>query len=464
LVFKSIPQRPSRDFQWLIILLFTGYAIALVLLSANRAFWVDELLQLFGTRDLALRDLPRYVATFPGAAPIGYFTQNLAISAFGFSRFSARLPSELPSFLGCLGLVFLFRQLGIADRYKLAVLAWMLLPLQLRYGVEARPYALGLLFSILTTCCFFRLVSRPSYRNGVFYCLTIILGLYTAPYTLFLQVGFVVWTIVLQKDRSLRTIAVLALSVAGCAFAPWYLSAANYWKHYLAITADVGFHITPKFVLLPVQEISGGGYVCSIPLILLAVIGYRSKFLSAPVKRCLLAGILAGIVCVLAADVMSGYFFAIRQIMFILVPIIILVAAGLETLFQLKQIPVLIFLLSVLLVGAIVKDVRYFVDRSEDWGRAADGIAVAVDGGACLKLVGGDDPRFYTFYKSSLAKHLCDAQPPPGQSLALPFTRYTAAKDLRDTQLSLLQSGYIPLSTSQNGGTTLILYKKTVAK
>ena len=242
------------------------YALALWFLAQQRPFWVDELLQLFGTRDLAGSNLLRYVGTFPGAAPIGYFAQHWAIATLGFSPFSsARLFSIIPCILGCFGLTILLRYLGIRDRYGITILCWMLLPLQLRYGVEARPYALALFFSIVATGLFFRLLENPSRSNGSSYCFAVILALYTAPYTIFLQAGFVLCAICSRRNRSAGTISSAALAVAALSFAPWYWASANYWKHYLAVTADVGFKVTPKFFLLPIQEISGGGIYAPSP-------------------------------------------------------------------------------------------------------------------------------------------------------------------------------------------------------
>ncbi len=266
-----------------------------------------------------------------------------------------------------------------------------------------------------------------------------------------------------KQDRSVRLLALAALAIAGLVFSPWYWAAANYWKHYLAVTADVGFKFTPKFILLPIQEISGG-YLCSVPLILLAIIGGRSQRLSRPLKSCLLTGIVFGLVCVLVTDLTFGYFFAVRQIMFILVPIFVLAASGIENLLYERQRSVLAVLISVLVVGSVVKNVRYFSDQSEDWGAAAISLKAVVSKGACLKYVGTDDPRFYNFFDSSLAEHICPGRLLKGQPVAVPFTRYTAVKNLEQTKADLLKSGFKPQNTVQAGGTTLVVYDKELTK
>ena len=434
------------------------YGTLLVLLSATRPFWVDELLQLFGTRDLADYKLLRYVGTFPGAAPIGYFAQHWITATVGFSPVFVRLSSTLPCLLGCVCARFLLRQLRIQDRCGIAILCWMLLPIQLRYGVEARPYALALLFSIVATILFFRFLARPSYANGVFYCVSVLLAIYTAPYTLFLQAGYVVWAMFFQKNRTVRVISATALAVAGLGFSPWYWASINYWKHYLAVTADVGFHVTWKFVLLPIQEISGGGYLCSIPLLFLSAIGYRSRHLSRPLKNCLLLGILSGFAGAFATDLTFGYFFAIRQVLFILVPLILLTAAGIEDLLEHKRMPLHALLILLLIGSSFVKDVRYFSDTSENWSAAAATLKAAVATGACLKFVGADDPRYYTFFESSLSNHVCSSPVDLRQSIVVPFTRYTALQDLEKTRSEFSRLGYKTRSSVQSGGATVAIY------
>jgi hypothetical protein len=71
------------------------YAIVLVSLSGARPLWLDEIWQLIGTRDLSGPPLMRYVATFPGAAPLGYLVQHWTINLFGFSLFFSKVPIRI---------------------------------------------------------------------------------------------------------------------------------------------------------------------------------------------------------------------------------------------------------------------------------------------------------------------------------------------------------------------------------
>jgi Dolichyl-phosphate-mannose-protein mannosyltransferase len=451
---KSLPVSVPRVGSAVLICV---YAIVLVSLSGARPLWLDEIWQLIGTRDLSGPPLMRYVATFPGAAPLGYLVQHWTINLFGFSLFSARFPSELCSVFCCTGLILICRQLCIQNPW-FPLLCWMLLPIQLRYAVEGRPYEQGLLFSVLGTYLFFRLLEQSSFVNGVAYAVVVALGVYSAPYTLFLQGGYVFWVVVFQRDRVKGFLVVTALALSGCAFLPWYLTASNYWKDSIASSADVSFKVTPKFVLLPIREISGGGYVCSISLLVLAAWGCFSPRLSRPAKAALLLGTGSSFLCVLVTDLVFGYFFAVRQIMFILVPLVLLAAAGLSMLIEQKRWVLGGVLVSTLFVGSIVKDVRYFSDHTEDWAAGARLLRSVTNEGACLRFAAKNDAQIYAFFESSIVRSVCTIA--LNQSLvAVPIHRYNQQGDVRKVQERLKEHGFSLRNSVQAGGTDLKVYR-----
>ena len=157
-----------------------------------------------------------------------------------------------------------------------------------------------------------------------------------------------------------------------------------------------------------------------------------------------------------------GYFFAIRQIMFILVPMILLTASGVESLLEQRRFPLCAFVVSLLVLSSLVKNVRYFSDRSENWGAAAATLKVATVTGACVEFVGADDLRYYTFFDRSLSGHVCSIPWSSNQSIAVPFTRYTALNDLENFRLKLMKFGYKEKSSIHAGGATVTLYETSV--
>lgn len=101
-----------------------------------------------------------YIRVQAGAVPLGYLAQAAAIRIFGLSAFSGRLPSALSSLASCAGVYFLARRAAI--RWPLlAAVAFAVCPLQLRYALEARGYALALALSVYSTLLLFLILERP---------------------------------------------------------------------------------------------------------------------------------------------------------------------------------------------------------------------------------------------------------------------------------------------------------------
>jgi len=433
------------------------YAVLLVSLSAVHPFWLDEVMQLAGTRDYSGTALIRFIRDFPGTAPLGYLVQHWTIACLGFSSLSARISSEICSVLSCIALSVLGRQLGLRNRSFL-ILLWACLPLQLRYALEARPYSQALFFAILATACFLHLLSRPSFQRALAYAVVIALGLYTVPYTLFLQFGYVAGLIASRRGARETAYSAAAIAAACFSFLPWYVSSAHYWNKLL--DSLPAFKLSPKFLLLPVHEISGGGYVCSLALIALAILGSLSPAIERSRKLCLVCGIALGLFGAILSDAVFGYFFAIRQVMFILVPLTVLAVHGFVSALQQKRRVLAVALGGTLMVSAVVKNVRYLADRSENWAAAAAAIRSVTGNGACLKFVEGGDAALYGFFDSSLIGRAC-AGAADTPMIAVPTTAYTESTTLRNLTDELKRRGFQETRSTSAGGTKITSFYRS---
>src|SRR5580658_4171464 len=152
---SSIKRSPTWLYCWL-----AAYAVCLILLLTRLSLWLDEILDLMGARIQSFPELISYVRSNAGAVPLGYLAQAAAIRAFGLSAFSGRLPSALASLAGCAGVYFLARRTAVR-RPLLAAVAFAICPIQFRYALEARDYALALALSIYATLLFSFLRGRP---------------------------------------------------------------------------------------------------------------------------------------------------------------------------------------------------------------------------------------------------------------------------------------------------------------
>lgn len=164
----------------------------LELLSLSRPLWTDEVLQLAGTNNLSGRALLEFIKNMPGQAPLGYLIQHWTLQGLGFSSATARLPSVLCGVAAVFAVGALSKQVVPGSTLAVATI-WLGLPLVARYATEARPYSMALLFAALSTLFFHRLLTAPTIGNCVPYFLCVLAGLYSVPFTLFLQIG--IWRI-----------------------------------------------------------------------------------------------------------------------------------------------------------------------------------------------------------------------------------------------------------------------------
>ncbi len=308
-----------------------------------------------------------------------------------------------------------------------AVAIFALLPLQFRYCLEARPYSEALFFSSLATLLFVRLVRREGdLRSAIAYSAAVAVGLYMQPFLIFTEIGHVVWLATLTRSRPIRrslSLALCSLLIAGLLFLPWYVAARPHWE-------AIHTRLTPSIAADILHNLVGGGFLCSGIVIAAALVA-----LTATERRdrewimLLGAAISCGIAGPVLADVTQGYFFASRQLVFVLPALTVLTVLGFESL-RLRR-PIVASILGLLLVaGSLVADVRYIVWPSEDWGLAASHMVLQTDEGGCVVIIRRnpeegsapfserfldatdgerDSAAFYSFFEPSLRGRFCSS-------------------------------------------------------
>lgn len=427
-------------------------------LSSLRPFWTDEVLQLAGTYNLTGLALLRFVRIMPGQAPLTYVMQHWTLEWLGLSLVSARLPSVLCA----VAAIFVMRALSrrLVPGSTLAVLGiWLALPLITRYGTEARPYAEAVLCSALATLFFWKLNVSPSLTKCVLYGLCMLAGLYSIPFTFFVGLGHLAYLLFMHKPYRRLVLSLVPLLCAAALFAPWALWAQGAWERAVDIN-HLAFQLSPRFPLMLIQELSGGGYACSLPLIGLAVAGCRS--LSSEIKTFLLAGILVPIAGAIAADSVFHYYFAIRQVIIVLIPITLLAGEGVMVLCRSKSTYRLILaavLSTVFVVSCIVKDVRYFSNRSEDWTAGAQALSSATARGYCLALPEGTNMSLYALFSPELRSRICGDWP-RAPKILYPVSILTPPQDSVLMTKRIVENGFHEEERTAAGGTTLLFFVK----
>jgi uncharacterized membrane protein len=313
---------------------------------------MDELLQLSDVYKRSLPDTVARVARNPGGVPLTYVAENIFVNALGHPLYHAHLFSILCAIAGMASLMWLVRLLGSSTTWPVAAFTtYALLPISLRYAIEARQYGPALATSICATALVVWLDQQPSWWRALLYSFVLILGLYSQPYIAFIAAAHLLWA--LNRPKS-RTFVVAACALAALLFLPWYLYARAFWVN--AVTAG-GYQssLDWKTPLMILRELSGGGYFLSIAFVALAIRGYQRA------HRLLLFCIIVPIPLVLAANAWAHYFFAIRQLLFIVPPLCVLAAQGLCTLPK----PWRPALAATLAVIVLIFDIHWFANSKD---------------------------------------------------------------------------------------------------
>jgi 4-amino-4-deoxy-L-arabinose transferase-like glycosyltransferase len=399
----------------------------------------------------------------PAAVPLPYIVQQAFLAWFGFSTVVARAPAAIASVLG--GIVFAWLLAGPLSDARGSVpgglwtiTLFLAAPLQFRYALEARGYSLGLLFSLLTLLIFLELCRRPSIGLALLYSLAIALGLYSQPFSLLPVAGQLIWLMRPSADRSVRNYVLIAAAAACATFVPWYLEQADAKRHYahMAVYFFSWRQVTPWTLL---HEFPGGGYLPSIALFALAGYALSRESLKNPREQLLLSMAAVSICAPILADAADGYFFAARQLLFALPPIILLAGAGLDRLFAQRRGVLALAGLTVFLIPSAIKDYRDAVVPKDDLAATADRIETELAPDACLLIAPRNEIAYYSFFHPGLQLRACPERPDSETVLASDTGQYTTTEE-RAAMSAVLASEYRPERSIRVGRAQITLYRR----
>jgi hypothetical protein len=212
------------------------------------------------------------------------------------------------------------------------------------------------------------------------------------------------------------------------AFLPWYAYASPIWNETVKSTG-IHFHISWKTPLMLVREITGAGYIGGCAIILLAIIGSRRGITTLSLKWLLVLCAVIPVICVLVADAAADYFLAIRQMIFVLPPLLLLASDGLSTLMHVapRRTAALIGALTIFFV---VQDVRWLLKPRENWQLAATTIKeMRTEHDACTLYAPPDSLSYYAFFEPGLADTVCPLNQSVPGPVVLAISPYAAPVD-----------------------------------
>jgi hypothetical protein len=404
-----------------------AYFFLLLLLAPLRPLWLDELIELSDTYHHSVTETIDRAAHNPGGVPLAYLAENLLVNYLGHPFYTAHLFSILCAVGGLASLIWLVGLLEVPSGWLAVALLFAALPVSLRYAVEARQYGPALALSIAATAL---LTRSPSWPNAILYGVVLALGMYAQPYAAFVGAAHLLWS---WRAISFKyTLAGCAL--AGILFLPWYLYARGFWVH---AVSEAGYQSTLnwKTPLMILRELSGGGYLLTLSLIGLAVCGYWRTGMPLTSKRLLIYWAVVPIPLVLAANALFHYFFAIRQLLFIVPPLCILAAEGVWALQKVWRPCVA----AALLIAACISDIRWFTKAKEDWSLPAAAALRLLPPGGCVEAVPPSAADLYRLYQPTLP--FC-ANQAPAIILVSPYApaaqRAESSPNLGGTQVRIM--------------------------
>ncbi len=325
------------------------YALVMFGLAPLRPLWLDEVLQLSDTYHNRLDETTDRVAHNPGGVPLPYLVQNIFVNKVGHPFYSARALAVLWAIAAMAAFVWLVRLLHTG--WLPAAVSFALMPIALRYALEVRQYGPALAFVILATALLVWLDRQPSVWAAALYAFALACGLYSHPYVGFALLAHAIW--VFRRPAARYVYPACAFAILS--FVPWYLHSHTYWIQ-AVVKGGYQSNFTWRTMLMIPHELSGGGYVLTCAVLALAIYGYRRTAIEPSAKNLLALCILTPLPLVMAANILFRYFFAIRQLIFIIPPLCILFAEGLRALPKVSRVA----LSSFLLVLALGVDIHWF--------------------------------------------------------------------------------------------------------
>jgi hypothetical protein len=417
------------------------YCAILLALVPVKPLWLDEIIELHVTSVDSLQK----IAETPGGAPLGYAGQ-FALRPFRGANpiWESRLPSVAAGVACLVAFVLLCRRL-LKSREAIAVAGalWCVCPLALRYSLEGRPYMQGMLFAILAVLAQLRLCEKASPLRFMALALSLAAAIWSQPFALFAPLVFSAWQVARRWDMKLASLTAGAYAVAALSFVPWYLHVQHYWSG--SVLPNQGeFHLNAYLFATLLRECVGDGYPAAIAAVLAAAYG-------AIRTRSSLAWVVLGTVALaLAADARFHYFFATRQIIYMLPFLLILMAQGLVLLWK-RYALIAVALGVVFAVASLMKDYRHLADHTEDWVRLTAVVKNAIDG-ACLLTPSDHEAPLYSLMDPQMRRYTCG--PSLANRVVVPITTYSGR--------TLGVNGFREVSSTQAGFATVKVFARGI--
>jgi uncharacterized membrane protein len=322
--FILIPRDGKRAYLAFIILI--GLGLRLFQLGHD-SLWNDEAGVVLAALSPTNQDTINAVRSHVMAMPLDYLVIR-GVTRISLYEFVLRLPAAI---FGCLALIVCYRLFHRLAGKRIALLATLLLalsPLHVMYSQEVRFYSSQLFFYYLSTELLLESIEENTLIKWALFTLVLIIGVYFHIFVLLSVINGAMWIILKcskgEHNRSTVIHFSTSLAVAFAIIIPGYLYFGSRQKFdypllpwggslLREIALGVGWRELPYTAAPSMGQV---WYIVCFGLFLIGVItGLKQR------DRTMIAFLVSSVMqtCVIIiADIMKGYWFAYRQIFYLL--------------------------------------------------------------------------------------------------------------------------------------------------
>jgi hypothetical protein len=281
-----------------------------------------------------------------------------------------------------------------------------------------------------------------------------LVGLYVQPFSMFTALAHLAWMLTRSRPRKETPWVATGIAVAGLGFLPWFTYASSAWNE--AITSkSTAPHYGSEQIGLILKELIGIGYVGTLVVIALALYGLRVVRFARLWLLCAAVPVLGA----LAADILFGYFVAIRQMIFAVAPLMLLAAGGVERL-SMRRRRLAGLVIAALLSACLYEGARMFVRPREDWRAATQALHETTQTGACIIAVPEDSMKLYSFFRPEIGAHTCGSEPVHSHWIAVAVSPYEPGDEPVVLDRRLTERGWTKISERDFAGPRILLYTR----
>jgi hypothetical protein len=366
----------------------------------------------------------RGIAAIPDAVPFGIIVQLPFALAAHHSSLVLRLPSIFSAIANCYLMWQLARHTPI--RSPLAgTIVFMFLPIHFLMACDSRPYELALLFLLLATIRFFRIIQEPDNRNVAIYAALLTLCIYTEPISYLPAIGYVLFLLRFSgrpAERRALWYILPATALPALLYLPYY-AWANPQRNTKLLSvkqpfSDADLLSQTLHSLAPGRQLTEAGAVLFVLLIIGLCAGMWSSFppFLWPLKMRITLFCLAGgavIPLLFAIGYAAGYNVALtaQQLLFASPGMVILSFAALDWLIKSKPELKSLTYSSAASLMVVLCAPAIFDFISSPGPNIADLVQAAKENltsNSCIVFVSeGESPYFFLLYDPTIWDHEC---------------------------------------------------------